>query len=109
MLSQGGSVVNSILNDPTTAKEFKIRGITRDPSKPNAKALEARGVECVAADLNSKESVSQALKGAYGVFAVTNYWETMDEHVEMKQGHNVADAAKVCHLPDLLPISTTMC
>lgn len=44
---QGGSVINSILEDPRTAKEFKIRSITRDPSKPNAKALINRGVECV--------------------------------------------------------------
>lgn len=44
---QGGSVINSILEDPRTAREFKIRGITRDPSKPNAKALTNRGVECV--------------------------------------------------------------
>lgn len=40
-------MINSILGDPRTAKEFKIRGITRDPSKPNAKALINRGVECV--------------------------------------------------------------
>lgn len=40
-------MINSILGDPRTAKEFKIRGITRDPSKPNAKALMNRGVECV--------------------------------------------------------------
>ena len=92
---QGGSVVNSILSDPKTANEFKIRGITRDPSKPNAKALSARGVECVAADINSKDQISAALKGAYAVFAVTNYWETMDGEVEKKQGRAIADVSKV--------------
>ena len=40
-------MINSILGDPRTAREFKIRGITRDPSKPNAKALINRGVECI--------------------------------------------------------------
>ncbi len=40
-------MINSILGDLRTAREFKIRGITRDPSKPNAKALINRGVECV--------------------------------------------------------------
>lgn len=40
-------MINSILGDPRTAKEFRIKGITRDPSKPNAKALINRGVECV--------------------------------------------------------------
>ena len=49
----------------------------------------------MAADLNSKESVTQALKGAYAVFAVTDYWSTMDEKVEIQQGRNVADASKV--------------
>ena len=95
--NQGGSVVNSILSDSNTAKEFKIRGITRDPSKPNAKALEAKGVETVAADTNDKSSLLAAFKGAYAVFAVTNYWEKMDAELEVRQGKDIADAAKVCN------------
>ena len=97
--NQGGSVVNSILSDPKTASEFKIRGITRDPSKPNAQALTARGVECVAADINSKDQMKSALHGAYAVFAVTNYWEKMDAELEMKQGRDIADIAKVSPSP----------
>ena len=93
--NQGGSVIKSILGDPKTAKEFKIRGITRDPSKPNAKALEAKGVETVAADINSKEQIKAALQDAYAVFAVTNYWEKMDAELEKQQGRNIADLAKV--------------
>ena len=42
---QGGSVVRTILNDPELSKEFKIRGITRDVSKPEAQALAKQGVE----------------------------------------------------------------
>lgn len=93
--NQGGSVIKSILEDSNTAKEFKLRGITRDPSKPNAKALEAKGVETVAADINSKEQIKAALEGAYAVFAVTNYWEKMDAQHEEQQGRNIADSAKV--------------
>ena len=92
---QGGSVIKSILGDPKTANEFKLRGITRDPSKPNAQALTAKGVECVAADINSRDQIKSALEGAYAVFAVTNYWEKMDAELEIKQGHNIADLAKV--------------
>lgn len=44
---QGGSVIKSILEDPQAKEQFKLRGITRDPSKPNAKALAEKGVECV--------------------------------------------------------------
>ena len=93
--NQGGSVITSILGDPKTANEFRIRGITRDPSKPNAKALEAKGVECVAADMDNKDQIKAALKGAYAVFAVTNYWEKMDGGVEISQGKTIADLSKV--------------
>jgi uncharacterized protein YbjT (DUF2867 family) len=44
---QGGSVIKSILDDPVTAAQYSIRGITRDPSKPAAQELAASGVECV--------------------------------------------------------------
>lgn len=95
--NQGGSVINSILNDSKTASEFKLRAITRDPSKPNAQALVAKGVECVAADINSKDQIKSALQGAYAVFAVTNYWDKLDAQLEMQQGRNVADLAKVSY------------
>lgn len=58
--SQGGSVINSILNDSGASSQFKIRAITRDPSKPNALALKKRGVECV--------SVSQKWFTRFGYF-----------------------------------------
>lgn len=45
--------------------------------------------------MNSKESLEKALKGAYAVFAVTNYWEKMDEELEIRQGKLVADVALV--------------
>lgn len=42
--NQGGSVVDSILNDPSISEQFEIRGITRDPTKPSAVALVEKGV-----------------------------------------------------------------
>lgn len=44
---QGGSVVNAILADAELSKEFKVRAVTRDPSKPAAQELAKRGVEVV--------------------------------------------------------------
>jgi len=44
---QGGSVVRSILGDPNTKASFIVRGVTRDTSKPSAKALEALGAETI--------------------------------------------------------------
>ncbi|EFE32332.1 NmrA family transcriptional regulator, putative [Trichophyton benhamiae CBS 112371] len=92
---QGGSVINSILGDEKAAAQFSIRAITRDPSKQSAQALAKRGVECVKADLNSKESLIEAFKGAYAVYAVTNFWETGSAETEIRQGKNIADAAKL--------------
>lgn len=45
--NQGGSVVTQLLNDSQLSQEFKIRGITRDTSKPAAQDLAKRGVEVV--------------------------------------------------------------
>lgn len=42
---QGGAVIKHILADPVLSKEFKVRGITRDVTKPAAKALSDQGVE----------------------------------------------------------------
>jgi uncharacterized protein YbjT (DUF2867 family) len=42
--NQGGSVIKNILADSTLSKTFKIRGITRDVSKPAAQALAKQGV-----------------------------------------------------------------
>jgi uncharacterized protein YbjT (DUF2867 family) len=46
--NQGGSVVSNILDNAELSKTYKIRGITRDVSKPAAKALTEKGVEMVA-------------------------------------------------------------
>lgn len=91
---QGGSVVHYVLNDPTLSKQYTIRAITRDPSKPAAQDLQKKGVEVVQADVDDKASLKRALKGAHTVFAVTVsvYDETLYER-EWGQGKAMADAA----------------
>ena len=51
------------------------------------------------ADLSDKQSLEKAFKGAYGVFAVTDFWATMSADIEVEQGRNVGDAAKVRRPP----------
>lgn len=46
--NQGGSVISTILADPVLSQKWKIRGITRDTSKPAAQKLAAANVEMVA-------------------------------------------------------------
>jgi len=92
---QGGSVLRTLLADPATASKYKLRAVTRDVAKPAAKSLTEQGVEVIAADMDEKGSIEKAVQGAYGVFAVTDYWAKMDGPLEIKQGKTIADAALV--------------
>ncbi|RHZ50509.1 transcription factor domain-containing protein [Aspergillus thermomutatus] len=92
---QGGSVIRTILQDANLSQEFKIRGITRDATKPEAQALSKKGVEFGKADMNSKESLVEALQGSHSVFLVTTpAWGVAGSDAELAHGKNVADAAK---------------
>src|SRR5262249_46470787 len=71
--AQGGGVVRAILADPSGG--FAARGITRKVDSDKAKALKGQGVEVVAADMDDEKSLEKAFAGAYGVYAVTNFWE----------------------------------
>ncbi|KAM0284014.1 hypothetical protein ACHAQH_002209 [Verticillium albo-atrum] len=90
---QGGSVVDIFLKDPKLTG-WSVRGVTRNASSEKAKALTARGVEVVVADLSDKAAVSRAVQGSAAVFGVTNYWDKLDKDLEIQQGKNIADAAK---------------
>jgi hypothetical protein len=45
--------------------------------------------------MNDTASLIKAMEGAYAVYAMTDYWNTMDMNGELQQGKNLADAAKV--------------
>lgn len=121
--NQGGSVIASVLANDKLASEYKIRGVTRDPSKPKGQALAEKGVELVKADLSDKESVQKAIDGSHAVFAVTNCmsitqrsirliviltgivtadWEYMSKDIEVSQGKNIADACKAAGVSILI-------
>ncbi|KAI1050185.1 hypothetical protein LB506_001179 [Fusarium annulatum] len=67
---QGGSVANSFLNDP----EWRVRGITRNPSSQKSKNLEARGAQVVQANLDDRASLAKAFQDANVIFAVSDFW-----------------------------------
>jgi len=90
--SQGGGLANAILNDASGG--FALRAITRKTDGDKAKALAAKGAEVVKADLDDVESLKKAFAGAYGVYAVTNFWEHFSAEKEKQQAKNIADAAK---------------
>jgi uncharacterized protein YbjT (DUF2867 family) len=90
--AQGGGLVRAILNDPNS--EFKVRAITRNIDSEKAKALASLGAEVASADLDNLESLKSAFKNAYGVYAVTNFWEHFSPEKEISQVKNIAEAAK---------------
>ena len=89
---QGGAVARRLLE-----RGHRVRALARDPSKPAARALTGMGAEVTRGDLDDRPSVERALEGAlegaYGVFAVQNFWEAGYER-EVRQGITLADAAK---------------
>jgi uncharacterized protein YbjT (DUF2867 family) len=95
--AQGGGLVRAILSDP--AREFTPRAITRKPDSDNAKALKAAGAEVVAGDLDDPASLQRAFAGAWGVFALTNFWEHFSPERELRQAGNQAAAAKQAGVP----------
>ena len=72
---------------------WKLRALTRNPNSDAAEGLAREGVEVVQGDMDDKESLDRAVRGAYGVFSVQDYW-TVGARREVQQGKNLADAAK---------------
>jgi len=52
--NQGGSIIRTVLDDPSLSSQLAIRGITRVPSKPAAKAFLDKGVTLVKVIFNLK-------------------------------------------------------
>ncbi|KAJ1958394.1 hypothetical protein IWQ62_004906 [Dispira parvispora] len=91
--SLGGSVVRALCE----SRQFRVRGITRNPDSPKAKEFKQQGVEMVKGDLDSPEELEKAFAGAHGIFVTTNFWQPSimaNPEQEIQQGKNAADAAK---------------
>jgi uncharacterized protein YbjT (DUF2867 family) len=86
--AQGGGVVRHLLK----GGKFKVRCLTRKPESERARALVQAGAETVRGDLGNPESLQAAMKGCYGVFGVTNFWEYFAK--EAFHGKNLIDAVK---------------
>ena len=90
--AQGGGLVRAILNDKSG--EFTVRALTRDVNSDKAKAIANMGAEVVAVDIDNNDSLKKAFKGAYGVYAVTFFWEHFSPEKETAQVASIAKAAK---------------
>ena len=91
---QGGGVVSALLKAISRGEDYVVRAITRNPDGDKGKELKSKGCEVVRCDLDDKESVEQAIRGSYGVFLVTNYWEHFSKEKEIEQGKRVIDVCE---------------
>jgi len=88
--AQGGSVVKALSSNPN----YLIRVITRDTTSVHAKALEAANCELHQVNLNQPEGLKAAFHDAYGIFAVTNFWDRETRLNEYEQGKAMVRAAR---------------
>jgi uncharacterized protein YbjT (DUF2867 family) len=94
--AQGGGLVRAILADPQGG--FGARAITRNASSEKARALASAGAEVVAADIDNEASLAAALKGAWGAYFVTFFWEHFSPEKEQAEIRTMAAAAKAAGL-----------
>jgi len=96
---QGGSVIKALAESD---KPYRVRGFTRDTSKPAAQELAKKGVEMVVIDpkptTENKEKVFKAFEGATYAFAVTIPSIVDNKEREVAEGKMFADAAKAAKL-----------
>ncbi|KAJ6595510.1 hypothetical protein DFH09DRAFT_142066 [Mycena vulgaris] len=94
--TQGSAVLDAVLADG----KFIPRAVSRSLDSTASKALIAKGVEVVKADLFDLESVKAAIRGSEAVFGTTNFWDPEVFPADPKgkgeivQGQNLVDAAK---------------
>ena len=86
--TQGGAVARELLK-----RGYVVRGLTRNPESDRARTMADLGATMVLGDFDDPESLADAMQDAYGVFAVTNFWEHGYDK-EVAHGVQLIDAAK---------------
>jgi len=91
---QGGAAVRHLLGSG-----WNVRALSRDANSDKSKALAAAGAEVVEGDMDDRAALDAAMSGVYGVFSVQNFWlPEVGFEGEIRQGKNVADAAKAANV-----------
>ncbi|KAJ6452746.1 NAD(P)-binding protein [Mycena sanguinolenta] len=90
---QGGSVARALI---ASDKPYRLRGLTRDVTKPAAQTFAEQGVELfgVTLSVDKPEDAAKAFAGADIAFAMTNWNEYMDGEKEFVVGKMLVDTAK---------------
>jgi uncharacterized protein YbjT (DUF2867 family) len=96
----GGSATRAILDD--VQQRYRVRALVRNPHASTAVALAHRGAEMVAADLDDSNSVLQAVRGALGFFAVTDFWQHGSPERELSQARAMSVAARLADVEHVI-------
>lgn len=83
---QGSAVL-----DHLRKSKLSLRVMTRDPEKPQARALVGHGADVVRGDFDDPASLSRCLDEVDSVFSVQDM--TTGKEAEVRQGINIAEAA----------------
>lgn len=83
------------------ARGWQVRAVSRNPQSEKAQALAALGAELARADMDDRDSLDAAFDGITRVFSVQN-WMTSGADGEIRQGKQVADAAKAAGVTHLV-------
>lgn len=85
--TQGGAVARELLK-----RDYIVRGLTRNTESDRARSMSELGVKMVKGDFDDATSLTDAMDGAYGVFAVTDFWEHGYDK-EVQHGRQLIEAA----------------
>jgi uncharacterized protein YbjT (DUF2867 family) len=87
----GTAVVESLLKKQL----WNVIALSRNPDGIKAKALNAKGIKVIKADLQDKASLVSAFQGAHYVFGITqpfsSDYKKSDPKGEVEQGYNIVD------------------
>ncbi|MGN7986114.1 NmrA family NAD(P)-binding protein [Pedobacter sp. 22226] len=98
--TQGGAVIEALL-----AKHIAVRAIVRDKNSEAAKALAAKNLEIAEATFDDLKSLTQAAKGATGVFSVQMGTHPGNKGQETLHANNLIAAAKAAGIEQIVHTS----
>lgn len=98
--TQGGAVIDALI-----AKGIAVRGIVRDKNSAAAKSLSSKGVELVEATFDNVESLTEAVKGATGIFSMQMGSHPGNKGEETQHAKNLVTAAKVAGIYQIVHTS----
>lgn len=98
--TQGGAVVDALL-----AKNIAVRAMVRNKNSAAAKALAARNVAVVAASFDDVASLTEAAKGATGIFSLQMGTHPGNKGAETQHARNLVAAAKAAGVAQIVHTS----